>query len=166
MRNFSLSLFAILFVITLVGCSSTPALAPSTSQSSSSSSTSFAASSSSDRTSPTADTVFGFPEQYDVQSGSGSNLGTVAVFRANSSDCTVDNLELWCNQYLRWGVDNWAVIEFNDKPGYGVYGNGSIIEVGVQLKSDHSLGDDTGADFYVFTADDVTSDGHLSGARK
>lgn len=146
---------ALLAALVLCGCSSAPS-------SSAPSSTSEAPPSSASRVSATADTVFGFPEQIEVKSGSGEPIGTVAVFSAASSDCTVENLELWCNQYLRWGLDNWAVIEYSDKPGHGVYGSGDMVEVGVSLASDYSLGDDSDAVLYVFSADNVASDGHLS----
>ena len=114
------------------------------------------------RVSATADTVFGFPEQMEVKSGSGEPIGTVAVFRAASSECSAENLELWCNQYLRWGLDNWAVVEYTDKPGYGVYGSGDMVEVGVSLAPDYSMANDSDAVLYVFSADDVVSDGHLA----
>lgn len=161
MNKLALALFAAALAVALCGCSShaSTSSAPSADSTSASSAS---AESSDGRTSATADTVFGFPEQFDVKSGSGESIGTVAVFRAASSDCSVENLELWCNQYLRWGLDNWAVIEFTDRPGYGVYGNGPIVEVGVALNADYSLADDSDAAFYVFDADDVAVDGHLS----
>lgn len=173
MRKF-IPLILVIAVLVLAGCSSPSASAGKSSTQPSSSSTQLSSSSAQvssssssaespqDRTSATADTVFGFPEQFNVKSGSGNSIGTVAVFSAASSDCTVENLELWCNQYLRWGLDNWAVIEYSDKPGYGVYGSGDMVEVGVSLASDYSLDDDSDAVFYVFSAPDVTSDGHLS----
>lgn len=160
MRKFAIAVFAAALAVALCGCSS--AAPSSAAPEPSSASASSASESSHGRTSATADTVFGFPEQYDVKSGSGESIGTVAVFRAASSDCSVENLELWCNQYLRWGLDNWAVIEFTDRPGYGVYGNGPIVEVGVALDADYSLAGDSDATFYVFSADDVAVDGHLS----
>ena len=156
-------LAAAMILVVMAGCASGSTSSPSKPLPSSSSDVAVSEPSS-DRsyTGATADTVFGFPEQFDVKSGSGDSIGTVAVFRAASSDCTVENLELWCNQYLRWGLDNWAVIEYTDKPGFGVYGNDPMVEVGVALASDYSLADDSDAAFYVFGADDVTVDGHLT----
>ena len=148
----------LLVVLVLGGCSSAP---PSSAPESSASASSASASSAS-RVSATADTVFGFPEQMEVKSGSGEPIGTVAVFRAASSECSAENLELWCNQYLRWGLDNWAVVEYTDKPGYGVYGSGDMVEVGVSLAPDYSMANDSDAVLYVFSADDVVSDGHLA----
>ena len=162
MRKLAVVLFAVAFSVFLVGCSSQAATSSTASRASSTSASASTSVDTSSRPTATADTVFGFPEQIDVKSGSGNSIGTVAVFRANSGECTVENLELWCNQYLRWGLDNWAVIAYTDKPGYGVYGSGSIVEVGVELKADHSLGDDSEADVYVFDADDVITEGHLS----
>ena len=146
---------ALLAALVLCGCSAAPsssAPAPESSGSASSAS----------RVSATADTVFGFPEQIEAESGSGEPIGTVAVFHAASSECSAENLELWCNQYLRWGLDSWAVIEYTDKPGHGVYGSGEMVEVGVSLAPDYSMSDDSDAVLYVFSADDVVSDGHLS----
>ena len=148
----------LLAVLVLGGCSSAP---PSSAPESSASASSASASSAS-RVSATADTVFGFPEQMEVKSGSGEPIGTVAVFRAASSECSAENLELWCNQYLRWGLDNWAVVEYTDKPGYGVYGSGDMVEVGVSLAPGYSMADYSDAILYVFSADDVVSDGHLA----
>ena len=144
-----------LAAIFLCGCSSVPS-------SSAPSPSSEAPASSASRVSATADTVFGFPEQIEVKSGSGDSIGTVAVFRAARSECSAENLELWCNQYLRWDMDNWAVIEYTDEPGHGVYGSGSIVEVDVSLASDYSLDDDSGATLYIFSAEDPASDGKLS----
>lgn len=110
----------------------------------------------------TAHTVFGVPEQIELDSGSGEALGTVAVFRASSDECTPENIELWCNQYVRWGLDNWCVVEYTDRPGYGVYASGAIVETGVELASDYSLADDSDAEFYVFDGDDPAEDGTLS----
>lgn len=110
----------------------------------------------------TADTVFGYPEQFESASGSGETLGTVGVFSAPSSECTLENVEKWCNQYVRWGIDDWCVVKYSDKPGFGVYASGSIVEIGVELAPDYSLVDDSEAEFYVFSADDVTEDGKLS----
>lgn len=157
-KLFSISL-ALMFSLALVSCSS------GSSQSSSSASSVQSASVSSfspGYTKATADTVFGFPEQFEVKSGSNSSIGTVAVFRTSSTNCTKENLETWCNQYLRWELDNWAVIQFTDKPGYGVYASNPIVEVGVKLASDWSLADDSDAVFYVFSSEDVLEDGHLS----
>lgn len=158
MNKFAVSVSAAALAIALFGCSpAAPSSAPSEPSTSPSASASIQG-----RTSATADTVFGFPEQFEAKSGSGEKVGTVAVFRAASSDCSVENLELWCNQYLRWGLDNWAVVEFTDRPGFGVYANGPVVEVGVSLNPDYSLADDSSAAFYVFGADDVSVDGHLS----
>lgn len=166
MSRFTASLFAIALAVALCGCSSAASSSAEPSSDSPSAPSASAeivsAESSAGYTSATADTVFGFPEQFDVKSGSGESIGTVAVFRASSADCTVENLELWCNQYLRWGLDNWAVIEYTDKPGFGVYGNDPMVEVGVALAADYSLADDSDAAFYVFGADDVNVDGHLT----
>lgn len=160
MRKFAIAVFAAALAVALCGCSS--AAPSSASLDPSSSPASSASESSQGRTSATADTVFGFPDQYDVKSGSGESIGTVAVFRAASSDCTHENLELWCNQYVRWGIDNWAVVEYSDSPGFGVYASGAIVEVGVSLASDYSIAGDSGATLYVFSAPDAIADGQLS----
>ena len=159
MRNVIFAAITILFAVSLAGCSSGAA---STKSASASSAVSSSSSHSSDRITATADTVFGFCEQYEVKSGSGNSIGTVSVFKANSADCTQENLELWCNQYVRWGIDNWGVVEFTDKPGYGVYASGSIVESGVALAPDYSIADDSNAEFYVFNGDDVTKNGTLT----
>lgn len=117
--------------------------------------------SSPNHTSVTADTVFGYPTQYEVNSGSGSDIGTVAVFSASSSDCTAGNLETWCNQYVRWGLDNWCVIEYTDKPGLGVYANETMVIADVGIGEDYALEDDPGAKMYTFDAEDVFVDGVL-----
>lgn len=110
----------------------------------------------------TADTVFGYPRLKEVKSGSGDDIGTVAVFSASSDECTPENLEKWCNQYVRWGMDNWCVVSYSDSPGYGVYASGAILEKDVKLASDYSLDDDSEAVFYVFSANDPTELGTLS----
>ena len=158
MNRIVASLFAAALAVSLCACSSG---APAASSPSSASAASSAESASADRVSATADTVFGFPEQYDVKSGSGESLGTVAVFSAASSDCSPENLQLWCNQYVRWGLDEWCVVEFTDKPGYGVYASGAIVDVGVALAPDYSVADDSGADSYVFKEGDTVEDGTL-----
>ena len=110
----------------------------------------------------TANTVFGLPDQQPVSSGSGGNLGTVAVFSASSDECTRENLETWCNQYVRWGLDNWCVIEYTDRPGYGVYAMGDLIEADVQLDADHMLVDDSEETAYIFSGDNPAELGTLN----
>lgn len=156
---------ALLLAATVVlgGCSSAAPSTPSTSSADTASSSENVeeASNTLSRTSATADTVFGYPTQYEVKSGSGSDIGTVAVFSASSSDCTVENLELWCNQYVRWEADNWCVIEYTDKPGLGVYANATLIIVDARIADDYSLEGDEGSKMYVFEAEDVIVDGSL-----
>ena len=113
------------------------------------------------RISATADTVFGYPDTKASESGSGETIGTVAVFHAKSSDCTRESLELWCNQYVRWGLDDWCVVEFSDKPGYGVYASGAIVDVGVRFDSDYTVADDSEADSYIFNEKDASEPGEL-----
>lgn len=161
MRKFIVSLIAVAFVFLLCACSSASPASSSTTTASSSSAVSTSHSASSDRMSTTANTVFGYGEQYEVKSGSGEPTGTVSVFSAKSSDCTLENIELWCNQYVRAGVDNWCVVQYSDKLGHGIYASGSIVEVGVDLASDYSIADDSSAEFYVFSADDITQNGKL-----
>lgn len=104
----------------------------------------------------TANTVFGFPEQIDA------GVGTVAVFQASSDECTKENLEKWCNQYVRWDLDAWCVIKYTDKPGYGVYAIPNLVEANVQLDSDYMLADDSEETAYVFDGDDPAKNGTLS----
>lgn len=104
----------------------------------------------------TANTVFGFPEQVDA------GVGTVAVFQASSDECTKENLETWCNQYVRWDLDAWCVIKYTDKPGYGVYAIPNLVEANVQLDSDYMLADDSEETAYVFDGDDPAKNGTLS----
>ena len=151
----SFAALAVAGVLAVCGCSSG---APASSSPEASPSSVAA---SAERTSVTADTVFGFPEQYEVETGSGETFGTVAVFSAPSSDCTPGNLELWCNQYVRWGLDEWCVVEYSDKPGFGVYASGSVVDVGVELASDFSVADDSDAESYVFKEGDAVEDGTL-----
>lgn len=160
MRKFTVSLIAIVFVFSLCACSTT-AYSSSSAAASSSSAISAKHSASTSRVPATPDTVFGSAKQYEVKSGSGEPIGTVSVFSASSADCTLENIELWCNQYVRIGVDNWSVVEFSDKPGQGIYASGSIVEVGIDLAPDYSIADDSSADFYVFSAEDVTKNGKL-----
>lgn len=160
-----ISLLASLALIAMMaGCASSSATSSAKESKSSVSSISAAVSSSSDstKTGVTADTVFGYPEQKKASSGSGSNIGTIAVFHADSSDCTIENLETWCNQYVRWGLDNWCVILYTDKPGYGVYANESFVDANVEIDNDYMEGDDSEATFYIFSSDDVISDGKLT----
>ena len=109
-----------------------------------------------DRPHATANTVFGFPEQVDA------GVGTVAVFQASSDECTRENLETWCNQYVRWGVDAWCVIEYTDRPGYGVYAIANMVEANVQLDSDYMLSDDSEETVYVFDGDNPEEYGTLT----
>ena len=156
MRSIVVFMFAVALAASLCACSSGAPAASSPSSASAASS-----SASAGRVSATADTVFGFPEQYDVSSGSGESIGTVAVFSAASSDCSPENLELWCNQYVRWGLDEWCVVEYSDKPGFGVYASGSVVDAGVALAPDYSVADDSGAESYVFKEGAPEEDGTL-----
>lgn len=104
----------------------------------------------------TADTVFGYPEQASVRGG------TVGVFSASSDDCTVENLTTWYNQYVRHGIDDWCIINYTDKPGFGVYAGGGMVDVGVTFDSNYMEDGIDDATFYVFSAPDEVHDGKLS----
>ncbi len=166
MNRFAATIAICVLAFLFTGCSSATTLHSSAASSSTgasiaASTMSLSSSATSDRVSAAADTVFGFPEQVKTSSGSGSNIGTVGVFYAHSSECTDENLEKWFNQYVRWGLDNWCVIMYTDQPGFGVYANSTYAEANVPIGSDYMLGDDSDAVFYVFSSDDALLDGVL-----
>ena len=85
-------------------------------------------------------TVFGDPQIVNVLSGSGSVIGTSSVFHAPKSDCTKENLEKWCAEYVQDSTDNWCVIVYSDDSDHGVYANNGMVQVGVGLEKDDNDG--------------------------
>lgn len=153
--------FVVCVLLALAGCSSGASSAASGSSSSSPSVSASASSSSKPAASNTgvargtADTVFGYPEQKSVRGG------TVGVFQASSGDCTVENLTTWYNQYPRWGIDDWCIIVFTDKPGYGVYAGAGMVDVNAEIDENYMEADSGEATMYVFKAPDEVSVGEL-----
>lgn len=157
--------FAVVLALALCACSSGTSSAgqqASSAQASSQAAQSASSEAQVSRTSVTADTVFGYATAYDVKGANGQKLGTVGVFSAKLSDCTVENLEKWCNQCVRWGIYSWCVVKYSDKPGYGVHATENMVDVGVKIAADYSVEDDSEAESYVFSADSVVQDGHLA----
>ena len=162
MKRLIIIVVAALLAVCVLGCSSggtTTSSAGKTSQSSNATSpvsSSASLKNSYGMTNPTADTVFGYPESVSVRGG------TVGVFRASSDDCTIENITTWCNQYVRHELDDWCVILYTDKPGYGVYAGAGMVEVDTEIDNNYmTAGSDTST-MYVFKAPSVIEDGELS----
>jgi len=85
-------------------------------------------------------TVFGDPQIVNVLSGSGSVIGTCSIFHAPKSDCTKENLEKWCAEYVQDSTDNWCVIVYSDDSDHGVYANNGMLQVSVGLEKDDNDG--------------------------
>lgn len=95
-----------------------------------------------------AETVFGSPDLKISRSGSGEALGTVAVFYAPQDECTHENLDLWYEQYVKDSVDDWCIVKYEERPYFGVYALGDMMEIGVRFDSDNMLADDSEAEMY------------------
>lgn len=104
-------------------------------------------------------TVFGSPEIVSLKSGSGSGgVGTCAVFHADSSECTEENLNTWYREYVKDSSDNWCVIVYSDNSSMGVYASSGMVDANVYLDKNsdgsYSEGDDSEAIFYIYSSSD------------
>ena len=144
--------FGLLLMLSLVGCagsSSAPANSPTSSSSSASLKNSYGI------TNATADTVFGRPDRIAYRGGS------IGVFSASSDDCTIENITIWYNQYVKHGLDDWDVIVYTDRPGFGVYAGAGMIEVNTELDSNYMTAGSDDAELYVFKEGASLQDGEL-----
>lgn len=159
MRKALTTITAIALLATLAmacGCSQSSSASAAASSSSTSDAVVSSSSSAASNEGAMPDTVFGQGTRYVARTGDGQMAGLFAVFETESSNCTPENLATWCEQYWRFSSEDWSVILFTDKPGYGVYamGDGGFIDVNVRLEKNpdgtYSEADDSEASFYMY----------------
>ena len=162
MKRFICVLVSLGLDAVLGGCAQSSGGA-SESQPSDSGSSAIVETSSSDVSDPVSDeyalpeTVFGIPERVISKNGSGQMIGLCAVFHADSTDCTDESLATWFDEYVRFSAEDWCVVVFGDKPGYGIYANNEMVDANVRIEENsdgtYSESDDSEAVFYVFSKD-------------
>lgn len=150
MKRLTIVILTILVITMTTGCSSGASRSYSTASSSSSN-----IKNSYGITNATADTVFGMPDRFTYHGG------FVGVFRASSSDCSVENITTWYNQYVKHGLDDWDVIEYTDKPGFGVYAGAGMVEVNTEFDSNYMTIGSNNSSLYVFKEGESLQDGEL-----
>ena len=82
-------------------------------------------------------------------------IGVCAVFHANSSQCTEENVATWYEEYVRFSAEDWCVVVYDDEPTHGVYArNDGLVEINVGLEKQYDgtymEGDDSEASFYMY----------------
>ena len=101
------------------------------------------------------ETVFGTGSRIISKSGSGQMIGMSAVFHADSSLCTEENVATWYEEYVRYSAEDWCVVVYDDDPTHGVYAtNDGIVEINVGLEKQYDgtymEADDSEASFYMY----------------